>query len=424
MTAEAEAAEPDADLFFPKAISSYQAKLLRFRWSDAEMQALVNQAGKVQTPLRVLYHPGTTAVERWRRLLKVLLNPKLGHLAQMLAAGLMGTLRLPGEVLKGRSVKTTQVIKTAGQEKHITKWVAHIVRVTDAGVETYRGAAALPFLEKNAARLAALLKKKISAYGYATTPEETAHIRRLSPRPRPGDDEEEGLYDNQVESAIAALRALEEYNVAHLIAEMGYGKTTVAAAVIDTASYYPAYTMCPPHMVNKWVRELQGVIPDVKPVIVNDLGELLAVIKHYQPGDKLVVVASWSTTSQGPGWEPALNRRYTLPVYDNAKLQEKSRQPFKDALAAYKTVRAQLRTAASAHADADNLAALRQQVAELRQAALSQATAYETCPHCGQEIERVGKSRHTLHCDCEVVYPAALPTADLAAAAATSREEE
>jgi hypothetical protein len=339
--------------------------------------------------------------------IEVLLSPKKGHLAQMLAAGMMGTLELPGEVIKGRSVKRTEVRKetteTAEKEIHTTKWEAHIIRVTPAGVETYEGAGALPFLEEHAKRLAALLEDKIDPYGYETTDEEQQHISLLSPRPRPGGGQ--GLYDNQKETVTAALRALERYNVAHLIGEMGYGKTTAASAVADVGDMYPAFVMCPPHLVNKWEREFKAVVPDAKPVVVEHLSDLRAAIRSHQPGDKLVVIAAWSTVSQGPGWYRTVNHRHTLPVYNDREAQKLHRAGFRNAMQKYRQGQRELKAARNNGHTPEELADLRQQVANLRDKALKASRSYPVCPDCGKPLEKLGKSRHTLHCDCEDDYP-------------------
>jgi len=383
-----------------KPISSYKATFFRFRWQDDEIKGMLDAPD-----LPVL--PKPMKKKNLLDVLKVLLSPKKGHLAQMLAAGLMGTLELVGEVIKGRSVKRvvvhTETTESTEKEIHTTKWEAHIIRVTPNGVESYTGAEALPFLEKNAKRLAALLEEKIDPYGYETTDEEQQHLSLLSPRPRPGGGQ--GLYDNQKESAIAALRALERYDVAHLIAEMGYGKTTVASAAVDTAGMYPAFVMCPPHLVEKWARELKAVVPDAKPVIVEHLSDLLAAIRGYRTADKLVVIAAWSTTSQGPGWNRTLNYRHTLPVYNDKEAQKLHRAGFRNALQKYRRGQAELKAARHNGHTPEELADLRRQVANLRDKALTTSSAYPVCPECGKPLDKLGKSRSTLHCNCEDDYP-------------------
>jgi hypothetical protein len=45
---------------------------------------------------------------------------------------------------------------------------------------------------------------------------------------------------------------------------MGLGKTTIALGVIDLLDAYPALILCPPHLVPKWIREAEEVIPGAK----------------------------------------------------------------------------------------------------------------------------------------------------------------
>ncbi len=45
---------------------------------------------------------------------------------------------------------------------------------------------------------------------------------------------------------------------------MGLGRTTIALAVIDLLDAYPALILCPPHLVPKWIREAEEVIPGAK----------------------------------------------------------------------------------------------------------------------------------------------------------------
>jgi hypothetical protein len=385
--------------FTVKPVASYQADFFRYRWRPEEIVPRLT----IPQDLPGLPSRNGSAGEG---ALEVLLSPKKGHLAQMLAAGLMGTLELPGEVIKGRSVKRTVVTDESDADTertvHTTKWDAHIIRVTPQGVEAYAGQQALPFLEQHAVRLAALLEDKIRPFGYATTDEEQLYLDTLSPRPRPGGGQ--GLYENQRETVVAALRALERYQVAHIIAEMGYGKTTVASSVVDTADRYPALILCPPHLVEKWAREFVAVVPDAQPVVVGHVADLIDVIAGHREGQKLVVITAWTTLSQGPGWEPALAYRHVLPVSDHPEVQKSQRAGFRQALAAYRAAQARLRAATAAGASAEVVEALREETAEFRTQALRTTRRYPVCPRCGQGIDKVGRSRSTLRCTCEDDY--------------------
>jgi len=85
--------------------------------------------------------------------------------------------------------------------------------------------------------------------------EELAVVDRLGKqrRPLPG-QKEPGLLPTQKHAAIAATRAIRAHGTANVQGEMGLGKTTVAAAVIELLDAYPAIVVCPPHLVPKWLR--------------------------------------------------------------------------------------------------------------------------------------------------------------------------
>ncbi len=366
----------DPPRYVAPSLQSHKAQLFRHQWAAEEVQA-------------ALRAPATPFPDQEVGALEILRPLKRGHLAQILAAGLMGTLTLDNEVLKGLSVKRVELSEEDDGATHKTiertKWETHLVRVTEQGLEYYEGAQALPFLETHANRLAQELMRRVVPYGDRPTPAENRILETLSRgRERPGGGY--GLYDNQRESAVAAVRAIRRHGIAHLIAEMGYGKTTTAGGVLALLGDYPAFVMCPPHLVEKWARELTDVVPGCQPEVVNNLAELQAVVAQYRPGDKLIVIASQNKVKMGPGWEAATGKRYTFPRPANATAQVISdyRRPFRKALAEYQETQAALRAAYEAAPEDTALhAQLREQLATQRQAALQTARAYPVCPHCG-----------------------------------------
>lgn len=327
------------------------------------------------------------------------------HTGGLLTAGLTGTLRLPGELIKGQSVRVVSKEFVKEQDgsvtvKEVTHWEPHLVRVTPDGVEEYRDRAPLVrFLERHADRLADQMSVRLQPYGLVERPGEREFLGTLSQdRPRPGGGS--GLYPDQVTTAIAALRSLERHGVANLVCQMGYGKTTVASATLALSDRYPALIMCPPPLVEKWARELAAIIPGVQPVLVRRLADLQAAIANYRPGDRLVVIASQNRIKLGSGWEPAHTVRAGRPE-DEVVLAA-----WRAARTAYREARAQLAALRESGVD---LSAQRAEVARLRQVALDAAWYRRVCPDCGAGVPVTNGKLHT----CQAEVPAVTGGADL-----------
>jgi len=87
--------------------------------------------------------------------------------------------------------------------------------------------------------------------------------RRLPGRARTG------LFEAQKQvTAALARRFLAGHHFAILQATMGTGKTSIAASLADVLKKYlasdkpfPVIVVCPPHLVEKWPREIAGVVP-------------------------------------------------------------------------------------------------------------------------------------------------------------------
>lgn len=389
-------------------IGSYQARLKRALWTADELEDTLTN----QPPANPFQATTTCSIE-------VLMEPKLGHLSQLLSSGMLDTLVLPGEIIRGRSLPrmVEVVVEEKGNGKTetimVTRWETTLMRLTRAGLEQYNGAEALPFLKEHAPRLGQVLRSRIQPYGTHSTPQERALLETLSKKRR-RDDGKTGLYDDQKKSALGAVRALERHGIAHLICEMGYGKTTTAGAVIALRNAYPAFVMCPPHVLHKWVRELKDIIPGVKPVIVKHIRDLQAVATNHQPGEKLVVIAPTSLVKLGPGWKHAPAQRRNLR-HINPTVRQALHERFRGAAATYETARQQLHPSGPLPApgpwpreDADPRPTPQQrEVARLRQAALAVANTHVVCPDCGQpldgELWQAAQDRkQPFRCTCKV----------------------
>jgi hypothetical protein len=261
---------------------------------------------------------------------------KKGHLAMLMASGLMGTLSLTDDdghpmLVKGRVVKV--VDKTTHRDDHDPDTL--VERFRDRYVTTVATLSAAHGLEiiQETERLTGFMKAhgdKIAAHTLAAyqplydlkpTENELAVLERLGKqrKPLPGQDVP-GLLPTQKHAAIAAARAIRSHWTANVQGEMGAGKTTIGLGVIELLDAYPAIVICPPHLVPKWIREAEEVIPDVKARElrrigkdkdgdVNDVGAFLEDYEMGKLGHKAIAVVASTAAKMGAGWKPVIRTK-------------------------------------------------------------------------------------------------------------------
>lgn len=104
------------------------------------------------------------------------------------------------------------------------------------------------------------------------------------------------LYDAQKAVAEAVKRRIATHQPALIVAECGSGKTKIGATAMmaNHISMGKAKTinivMCPAHVTEKWVREIEETLPNTHGVIVRDIAQLSKVYEAYLQGDSSVVV--------------------------------------------------------------------------------------------------------------------------------------
>ena len=151
-------------------------------------------------------------------------------------------------------------------------------------------------------------------------------------KPLPG-QERAGLLPTQRHVAAALARSIRKNGVANCQSEMGSGKTTMSAAVIELLQAYPALVVCPPHLVPKWIREIEEVIPGARGFELRRIGrnsdeladanDVREFLDHYQeaariakekglPAPKWVAVVAHTSAKFGAGWQPAVVMRKTV----------------------------------------------------------------------------------------------------------------
>ncbi|MCL4268626.1 MAG: hypothetical protein KJZ72_03740 [Anaerolineales bacterium] len=110
------------------------------------------------------------------------------------------------------------------------------------------------------------------------------------------------------------LYVTDEYIVTH--------NTTIGSGVAELLGAYPAIVLCPPHLVPKWIREIEETIPDAKamelsrigrnaddPGDINDVRRFLDLYKTGELGKKAVAVIAHTSAKYGAGWEHAVLRK-------------------------------------------------------------------------------------------------------------------
>ncbi|MEA3340542.1 MAG: DEAD/DEAH box helicase, partial [Chloroflexota bacterium] len=333
------------------------------------------------------------------------LPPKKGHISMIMSSGVRGIMRLDKDgremLAKGRTIKKA-VTRTEENEKGskvtITTYQPHSVigTVSGDGIQVIDEVDGLIEFMKGYGDVLAerILEDNQPLYNPLHPPAKAwAHLGTLSKnrRPLPG-QAEAGMLDTQKHVAIAMARAMNACNTGLIQGEMGTGKTTVSLAVTDMMDAYPALVVCPPHLVPKWRREAEEVIPGVETRELSRIGktasmdhevnDVRAFVEDWEAGllgDKAIAVVSSTSAKLGSGWEGAMAKRYALPYN-----KKDDRGPFRNALARYEEAREELKELRRGGASENKLAGQCQKLRTLRRAALDEAIAYPVCPVCGQ----------------------------------------
>lgn len=262
---------------------------------------------------------------------------KKGHIAMLMASGMMGTLRLTDEdgkpmLVKGRVVKVTEKVEeTADKKGNVTsevfrdRFVSTVAILRQSGIEIIDTVDPLSkFMHKYGDQIGAhILSTYRPLYNFDPTPEETAVLDSLGTKrkPLPG-QEKAGLLPAQRHAATAIARSIGKNGVGNIQGEMGLGKTLLGTATLELLNAYPAIVLCPPHLVPKWIREIEETIPGAKameitrigrnandPGDVNDVRRFLQLYKTGEFGKKPVAVIAHTSAKYGAGWEHAVVRK-------------------------------------------------------------------------------------------------------------------
>ncbi len=262
---------------------------------------------------------------------------KKGHIAMLMASGMMGTLRLTDEdgkpmLVKGRVVKVTEKVEENTDKKgNVTseifrdRFVSTVAILRQSGIELIDTVDPLSkFMHKYGDQIGAhILSTYRPLYNFDPTMEETAILDMLGTKrkPLPG-QEKPGLLPTQRHISAGVARAIKKHGVGNVQGEMGVGKSSVGSAVMELLNAYPAIVVCPPHLVPKWIREIEETIPGARamelkrigrnaddPGDVNDVSRFLKLFEAGELGQRAVAVIAHTSAKYGAGWEHAVTRK-------------------------------------------------------------------------------------------------------------------
>ena len=278
---------------------------------------------------------GSWRTREWRELmepqpqgesLRPLMPLKKGHLAMLIAAGLMRNLLLErdGErlLIKGRTRKVQEKVDSGEENTEILRdrFLTEITSLdlNTGQVEELDEAGRLTdFIDSWKEVIAQQVMNTLKPIydfdyhemedGVEKVLETLSRYRRLPGRARTG------LFEAQKHVTVAIWKRLLESDYAICVGEMGVGKTTVAASVAALLGDegYPALVVCPPHLVGKWIREIRGIIPLAHAVVlkrVRDVDHFVKQAPYYQ-GRPLFAVVSREMAKLGSGWRPAVSSK-------------------------------------------------------------------------------------------------------------------
>jgi len=269
---------------------------------------------------------------------------KKGHIAMLMASGMMGTLRLNDEdgkqmLVKGRVVKVTEKVEeTTDKKGNMTseifrdRFVSTVAILRQSGIEIIDTVEPLSkFMHKYGDQIGGhILSTYRPLYNFDPTSAETAILDTLGTnrKPLPGQDKP-GLLPTQRHVATAIARAIRIHGVGNIQGEMGSGKSYQSIAAMELLNAYPAIVLCPPHLVPKWIREIEESIPGAKamelsrigrntndPGDVNDVRQFLHLYKEGELGQKAVAVIAHTSAKYGAGWEHAVVRKKFIDEED------------------------------------------------------------------------------------------------------------
>ena len=107
-----------------------------------------------------------------------------------------------------------------------------------------------------------------------------------------------------------------------IVGEMGTGKTYIGAAAAHMAGFRNILVLVPPHLVNKWKREIEMTVPRARAVIVRTITDVKRLTMPAQSVGPRFTIISRETAKLSYRWEAAYITKLPLTKYEkrNQKL--------------------------------------------------------------------------------------------------------
>ena len=115
----------------------------------------------------------------------------------------------------------------------------------------------------------------------------------------------------QADAVRGAALSLEARRGTTVVGEMGTGKTFIAAAAAHTAGFERVLVLCPPHLVNKWKREVEETVPFARASVVKSITDLERLRLSTGAGP-LFAVMSRERAKLSYRWKPAVVDRWAV----------------------------------------------------------------------------------------------------------------
>jgi len=316
----------------------------RTDWEPEEVVEATMEAGVQKTSEWLdLIHPTRGLTQ----LAQPVMPLKKGHIAMLMASGMMGTVWLTDEdgkpmLIKGRVIKVVEKTEQPDTKDADTvietfkdRFVTTVAVLRQDGIQIIQDVKGLSdFMKAHGEKIAAhVLETYKPLYNLDPTPKEIAVLDAIGTQRKPLPDQERaGLLPAQRHAAAALARSIRKNGVANCQAEMGSGKTSIGSAVIELLDAYPAIVICPPHLVPKWIREIEEVIPgaharELRRIGRNsdeayDVNDVRDFLDQYRQASetakrtggskpKWVAVVAHTSAKFGTGWQPAVVWRKT-----------------------------------------------------------------------------------------------------------------
>lgn len=114
-------------------------------------------------------------------------------------------------------------------------------------------------------------------------------------------------YTAQSHCITGAVRAIERTNGVIVSAECGAGKSLMAQAISQchAKGAYRAMVMCPPHLVEKWEREIKDTVRN--PIVrqVRTYADMVNCHRHARPFGRTWWIVSHTRAKMGAKWRPS-----------------------------------------------------------------------------------------------------------------------